>query len=87
MIKRTLTISAALLTARVLVVAERRCLKASQTMTLGAKGTLTITNNDVMPHKLIETSGPAVRMQTLRRCRAWNSEPGSTSYGTTLQRM
>ena len=38
MIKRTLTISAALLTARVLVVAERRCLKASQTMTLGAKG-------------------------------------------------
>jgi hypothetical protein len=39
--------------------------KASQTVTLGAKSTLTITNNDVMPHKLIETSGPAVRLQTL----------------------
>jgi plastocyanin len=37
--------------------------KAGQTVDLGAKGTLTITNNDMMPHTLVKTSGPAVRLQ------------------------
>ena len=35
--------------------------KASQTLKVQRGASLTITNNDVMPHKLIETSGPAVR--------------------------
>ena len=39
--------------------------KVSQTVNLGVKGTLTVTNNDVMPHQLIKTSGPIVRLQTL----------------------
>jgi len=34
--------------------------KTSQTLALTRGGSLTVTNNDVMPHKLIETSGPAV---------------------------
>jgi plastocyanin len=34
--------------------------KPSQAITLHRGGSLSITNNDVMPHKLIETSGPAV---------------------------
>jgi plastocyanin len=33
---------------------------ATQTLTLGRGGSLSITNNDVMPHQLIKTSGPAV---------------------------
>jgi hypothetical protein len=39
--------------------------KASQTMKLQRGASLTITNNDVMPHKLIEMSGPAVRYTRL----------------------
>jgi plastocyanin len=34
---------------------------ARLTVKLRAGGTLSITNNDVMPHKLVKTSGPAVR--------------------------
>ena len=34
--------------------------KASQTLTLARGGRLTITNNDVMPHKLVKLSGPAL---------------------------
>jgi plastocyanin len=35
--------------------------KPAQTVTLARGGTVTFTNNDVMPHKLIKTSGPAVK--------------------------
>ena len=35
--------------------------KASQSITLRLGSRLTLTNNDVMPHKLVLTSGPAVR--------------------------
>ena len=34
--------------------------KASQTLTLARGGQLTIRNNDVMPHKLVKLSGPAL---------------------------
>jgi hypothetical protein len=37
--------------------------KPSQTLKLAVNGSLTITNNDVMPQRLVETSGPSVRMQ------------------------
>jgi hypothetical protein len=39
--------------------------KAIQKLTLSVKGTLTVTNNDVMPHKFVELSGPTARLQTL----------------------
>ena len=39
--------------------------KTSQKLSLTRNASLTITNNDVMPHKLIKTSGPAVRLQAL----------------------
>src|SRR5437016_2603278 len=35
--------------------------KASISTKLAKGGTLTFTNNDVMPHKLVKTSGPAVK--------------------------
>ena len=35
--------------------------RASLTTTLACGGTIRFVNNDVMPHKLIKTSGPAVR--------------------------
>lgn len=38
--------------------------KAAQTITLTRGATLTIKNNDVMPHKLRQTSGPAVQVRT-----------------------
>ncbi len=40
--------------------------KASQTLTLAVSGSLTITNNDVMPHLLVKTSGPAVKLRNLQ---------------------
>jgi hypothetical protein len=39
--------------------------KPSQTLVLARGASLHVTNNDVMPHKLIETSGPAVRFTHL----------------------
>jgi plastocyanin len=36
--------------------------KASQSITLRRGGWLTVTDNDVMSHRLIETSGPALRI-------------------------
>jgi hypothetical protein len=35
---------------------------ASQSMMLARGGTITFTDNDVMPHRLIKVSGPSVRM-------------------------
>jgi hypothetical protein len=35
--------------------------RASQRLQIMRGGTITFVNNDVMPHKLVETSGPAVR--------------------------
>jgi plastocyanin len=35
--------------------------KASQSTTVARKGTITFVDNDIMPHKLIQKSGPAVR--------------------------
>jgi plastocyanin len=36
--------------------------KASHSITLQRGGTLVVTDNDVMPHKLVLTSGPALRL-------------------------
>jgi len=38
--------------------------KAQQAVTLRRGGSITVVDNDVMPHKLVETSGPAARLQT-----------------------
>src|SRR5712692_10339246 len=35
--------------------------KASQAITLRRDGRLAVTNNDVMPHKLVQTSGPTIQ--------------------------
>ena len=37
---------------------------AVQSITLTRGATLTVKNNDVMPHKLVRTSGPAVQIRT-----------------------
>ncbi|MDX6540998.1 MAG: hypothetical protein QOI71_2608 [Gaiellales bacterium] len=39
--------------------------KPSQSATIARGDSLSVTNNDVMPHKLIETSGPAVTITRL----------------------
>lgn len=39
--------------------------KPTQSMALARGASLTVTNNDVMPHKLVELSGPAVRYTRL----------------------
>jgi len=39
--------------------------KATQAIKLHRGASLSVTNNDVMPHKLIETSGPAVKITRL----------------------
>jgi len=38
--------------------------KAAQTIRLSRGAALTVRNNDVMPHKLVRTSGPAVQLRT-----------------------
>jgi plastocyanin len=38
--------------------------KATQSITLSRGATLAVENNDVMPHKLVRTSGPAVQVRT-----------------------
>jgi hypothetical protein len=40
--------------------------KASQAIVLRRGGSLVITNNDVMPHALVKTSGPAVSIVNLK---------------------
>jgi hypothetical protein len=40
--------------------------RPSQAITLRRGGSVSITNNDVMPHKLVETSGPAVTISRLK---------------------
>jgi plastocyanin len=40
--------------------------KPNQSITLRRGASLSVTNNDVMPHKLIETSGPAVTFARLK---------------------
>jgi hypothetical protein len=39
--------------------------KATQAIKLQRGASLSVTNNDVMPHKLVETSGPAVKISRL----------------------
>ena len=41
--------------------------KATQAIKLHRGASLSVTNNDVMPHKLIETSGPGVKITRLSR--------------------
>jgi hypothetical protein len=41
--------------------ANGNAFKASQSIKLHRGGSISVTNNDVMSHKLIETSGPAVK--------------------------
>ena len=38
--------------------------KANQSISLSSGATLVVKNNDVMPHKLVRTSGPAVQIRT-----------------------
>ena len=38
--------------------------KAAQSVTLARGTSLAVRNNDVMPHKLVRTSGPAVHIRT-----------------------
>ena len=40
--------------------------KASQQLTLRRGGSVTITNNDVMPHKLVQTAGPKTTIKLVR---------------------
>ena len=40
--------------------------KATQAVVVRRGGWLTITNNDVMSHQLVKTSGPAVRIESLK---------------------
>jgi hypothetical protein len=40
--------------------------KASQTVAIKKGGWITVTNNDVMSHKLVKTSGPAIRIVNLK---------------------
>lgn len=39
--------------------------KATQSLVVRRDGTITVTNNDVMPHQLVKTSGPAVQLATV----------------------
>jgi hypothetical protein len=39
--------------------------KATQSIALKSGASLSVTNNDVMPHKLVETSGPVVKIVRL----------------------
>jgi hypothetical protein len=39
---------------------------ARQQIALQRGGRITITNNDVMPHKLVQTSGPAIQIRNLK---------------------
>ena len=48
------------------VVCQRRRLQPTQAIKLKRGAALSITNNDVMPHKLVETSGPAVTITRLK---------------------
>ena len=38
--------------------------KATQSIALRRGGWITVVDNDVMPHKLVQTSGPSARIQT-----------------------
>ena len=40
--------------------------KATQAMVVRRGGWLTVTNNDVMPHQLVKTSAPALKIETLK---------------------
>jgi hypothetical protein len=40
--------------------------KAFQTIHLAKGGSLTVTNNDVMPHQLVKASGPAIAVKLVR---------------------
>jgi hypothetical protein len=41
--------------------------KAVQTIHLARGGSLVVTNNDVMPHQLVKTSGPAIVVKLVRQ--------------------
>jgi hypothetical protein len=64
--------------------------RARQAVVLRRGGSITVTNNDVMPHTLIKTRGPAVRMTNLRGSMmggtmggvmgTWSSAPGVMAH-------
>ena len=58
--------------------------KASQSITLRRGGVLTVTNTDVMPHTLILTSGPSLRIAhpTLGHMMTWALKVTLTKPGT-----
>jgi plastocyanin len=43
---------------------SNRSKEANQSISLSRGATLVVKNNDVMPHKLVPTSGPAVQIRT-----------------------
>jgi plastocyanin len=55
--------------------------KASQSLTIRRGGSIVFTNNDVMPHQLIKTSGPAVKMVNLKTNMMGMGMHGPTSPG------
>ncbi len=56
--------------------------RASQTLVLRRGGWITVTNNDVMPQKLVQTSGPAIRMRNLKTPMAGMGMHGNFGPGT-----
>jgi hypothetical protein len=58
-------------------------LKVNQDATLAAGGTLSITDDDVMPHQLIELSGPAVVVSGT----PMNHMGGTAAPGTRMNHM
>jgi hypothetical protein len=61
--------------------------KASQGVTLHRGGSISITNNDVMPHKLVVTSGPAVTITRLTAGTAMGMSPKGPFPPAMLARM
>jgi hypothetical protein len=54
---------------------------ATQSVTIRRGGWITVTNNDVMPHALIKTHGPAVHMSNLSTSMGMMGHHGSTAPG------
>lgn len=61
--------------------------KASQTVALRRGGSISITNDDVMPHKLVVTSGPAVTVTRLKAGTAMAMGPKGPFSPAMLARM
>lgn len=61
--------------------------KAVQRVRLARGGSLLVTDNDVMPHRLVETSGPAVAIKLVRPGMMGNGMMGNQSAPGMMGRM